>query len=286
MPRKKNKKRTEEAHGNGSTKSANTSYECETVLESSLEDIQRLDELGIGVQVGNPTSDENATILACLESTLNPEELKYIKESGTFNDITLDCENVPKSLPYEFPGSAVRSSPLPVPVVAKPVLEEQLRRQDELMGLEIRHLSALLEPAEFRTLLIKLITEQKCGRPVTHTDISDYVMHCVAPSMAEKLTLALDAQYKYTTAQFVQVYNKLRHVVLANKIMLEDARVNALAYILADLPQPQATLPDGEQTPVSAVKALRKLLNNDMLHKVDAGNLDFSIDDVRKFIDL
>lgn len=264
-------------------KTENEPDAAEVAFATAVEDMQRLDEYGVKVKV---TGETDSATLEALRPLLSAEEFRVLRETGVYTDVALDAPYVPKSLPYEFPASGVRSAPLAMPIMALPDDAPRAAAQDAALGQEIRHLGTLLTPCEYKQLLTILIFEHVDRQPLTHTDVSDFVMIAIAPSLAQKLASELDAQYKYTTAQFVQVYMKLRHVILGQKIMLESAHVDALVYLLS--PYKLEPLRPEDETPVSAVRALRRVLNTEMLQRADlpTSSFRFSVDEIRDLIDM
>lgn len=240
-----------------------------TVQENNFAAIELLDNKGLRLQHTEP---DNA-LLAQLKPLVSSEEFDVLRLSGAFGEVisdpTPEFSEFLKSdeyRKYAFEGIAssshFRRPPPPVPVFA----EFPGKSSSMALAGELRYLNTVLHPAEMRWLVAELACDSLEGAPVTHTDISDAVIASIAPSTAQKVAFQADAQYKYTTAQFLQVYMRMRHVVLEHKIILAGAKADALLLALSPL-ETESFLPEDEG-PVSAVEALRWIIDaENLLHR-------------------
>lgn len=237
-----------------------------TVQENNLAAIQFLDSKGLGLQHTNP---ENV-LLAQLKPLVSSEEYDILRLSGAFGEVTSNptpgFSEFLKSNEYRkfaFEGIAssshFRRPPPPVPVFA----EFSGKSSSIALAGELRYLNTVLHPAEMRWLVAELACDSLEGAPITHTDISDAVIASITPSTAQNVAFQADAQYKYTTAQFLQVYMRMRHVVLEHKIILAGAKADALLLSLSPI-EKECLIPNDE-LPVSAVEALRVIIDSENL---------------------
>lgn len=225
-------------------------------LAECLAEYKRLHNLGVVLKRKAPA--ESDEILKQLLPLLDVTEKNLIQNSGAFGDVEIDQDfesQLLSNLPVVSSSTEVLGSPAP-PV---PVYGDQTHdaSTNVALGHEMRHLSTVLHPAEMKWFIAEMTADIVEGAPVTHTDISDAVIASIVPSTAQKLALQADAQYKYTTAQFLQVYSKLRHVVLEHKLMQAGAQADALVLAASGLKIDPLTEED-KSTPVSAVDALQK----------------------------
>ena len=209
--------------------------------------------------------DGSAGLLSELAGLCTPEEMKILSESGAFGDVELQIRPggeepllYRQGVTNQGPLPQYRAPPPPVPIYG----EKPGAASSESLGQELRYLSTVMQPAETRWLVAELASDLLEQSPVTHTDISDAVIASIAPSTAQKVAFMADAQYKYTTAQFLQVYLKMRHVVLEHKIMLASARADAMLLAGSGRDYPPLR-PEDRASPVSAVHALRDMIDRE-----------------------
>lgn len=249
------KKKTKTKKSRKSPEENSREFPDEDFLTQCLKTLQCDDRAGIELVRAEP--EESDETLRELLPLLNPEEQKILSTSGAFGDVSLREPALDDISEMYCLRKCCEISGTPAPPV--PVHGGETTRTESTkvaLGQELRHLNTILHPAEMKWFIAELTADFLEGAPVTHTDISDAVIASIVPSTAQKLALQADAQYKYTTAQFLQVYSKLRHVVLEHKIMQTGAKADATFLAASDIPIDPLTEQD-KRTPVSAVDALQ-----------------------------
>ncbi|PRT53958.1 hypothetical protein B9G98_01578 [Wickerhamiella sorbophila] len=193
-----------------------------------------------------------------LYSLLTPQEQQVLEQSGAFHSTKLPAETYIDRfmIPYTRYEEAIYPPVADVEVHSRACT-------DLIVGQhaadELQYIETALRPQEARNLAAELYYALRAGRPITHLGFSDLVSDAIGPSNLNRYLLSADASFKYSTAQYIKVYEALREAKLQYEVDLLCARFEGI-YAATD-----------------ANSRVRKHLPQEILDTMDQSNVFGSI---------
>lgn len=167
-----------------------------------------------------------------LYSLLTSSERQVLEQSGAFHKTELPSATYIDR--FMVPYSRYEEAIYP------PIAEVEVHSRastDLIVGQhaadELQYIETALRPQEARNLASELYYALRAGRPTTHLGFSDLVSDAIGPSNLNRYLLSADASFKYSTAQYIKVYEALREAKLQYEVDLLCARFEGI-YAAAD----------------------------------------------------